>query len=244
MPEQTQLVAEPQRGPERFDRVLSGWPHPHDHAAQLHRAILHDLRSAGPSSPDEVGRRVGTSRTSALQQLRALETAGLACHATVKHGVGRPRHVYDLTPVAQSLFPANYDGLATDMLAAIDAVGGPELIGEVFRARREAVSNRVRDRLADRLPAGATLLERVKELAVIQDEAGYLCSATVEDDGTSIRLSEKNCAIFRVASGHPGACAAELTMFADVLGADVVRESHIMAGDRCCSYRISETAPD
>jgi predicted ArsR family transcriptional regulator len=33
-------------------------------------------------------------------------------------------------------------------------------------------------------------------------------------------------------------------MFADVLGADVVRESHIMAGDRCCSYRISETPAD
>jgi predicted ArsR family transcriptional regulator len=244
MSEHPQLDADSQLGPERFDRARSEWPHPHDHSAQLHRAILHDLRTAGPSSPDEVGRRVGTSRTSALQQLRALETAGLACHATVKHGVGRPRHVYDLTPLAQGLFPANYDGLATDMLAAIDAVGGPELIGEVFRTRREAVSKRVRDRLADRLPEGATLFDRVKELAVIQDEAGYLCAATVEDDGASIRLSEKNCAIFRVASGHPGACAAELTMFADVLGADVVRESHIMGGDRCCSYRISETTPD
>ena len=151
--------------------------------------------------------------------------------------------MYDLTPVAQGLFPANYDGLATDMLVAIDAVGGPELLGEIFRARREAVSKRARDRLADRLPAGATLIDRVRELAVIQDEAGYLCSAEAED-GTSIRLFEKNCAIFRVATSHPGACAAELAMFSDVLGADVVRESHIMAGDRCCSYRISETAPD
>ena len=244
MSEHPQLDADPKHGPQRFDPARGEWPHPHDHSAQLHRAILHDLRSAGPSSPDEVGRRVGTSRTSALQQLRALETAGLARHATVKHGVGRPRHMYDLTPVAQGLFPANYDGLATDMLAAIDAVGGPELLGEVFRARREAVSKRALDRLADRLPAGATLIDRVRELAVIQDEAGYLCSATVDDDGTSIHLSEKNCAIFRVATGHPGACAAELQMFSDVLGADVVRESHIMSGDRCCSYRISETAPD
>jgi predicted ArsR family transcriptional regulator len=244
MSEHAQLDADPQLGPERFDRVPGQWPEPHDHAAQLHRAILHDLRSSGPSSPDEVGRRVGTSRTSALQQLRALESAGLASHATVKHGVGRPRHVYDLTPIAQGLFPANYDGLATDMLAAIEAVGGQHLVGEVFRARRVAVEKRVRDRLADRLPDGATLAQRVQELAVIQDEAGYLCSATVEDDGTSVRLAEHNCAIFRVATSHPGACAAELKMFTDVLGADVVRESHIMAGDRCCSYRISEPAAD
>ena len=58
------------------------------------------------------------------------------------------------------------------------------------------------------------------------------------------RIVEHNCAIFRVAMGHPSACAAELEMFADVLGADVVRESHIVAGDRCCSYRISDPAAD
>jgi DeoR family suf operon transcriptional repressor len=242
MPEHAQLDADLQPGPTRHDAAEGEW-RPNGHAAPLHRVILHDLRSAGPSSPDEVGRRVGTSRTSVLQQLRALEAAGLAHHATVKHGVGRPRHVYDLTPIAQGLFPTNYDGLATDMLAAIESVGGQDLVGEVFRARRVAVEKRVRDRLADRLPDGATLADRVRELAVIQDEAGYFCRAAVEDDGATIRLSEHNCAIFRVASSHPGACAAELEMFADVLGADVVRESHIMAGDRCCSYRISEARP-
>lgn len=186
---------------------------------------------------------MGTSRTSVLQQLRALEAAGLACHTTVKHGVGRPRHVYDLTPLAQGLFPTNYDGLATDMLAAIESVGGQDLVGEVFRARRVAVEKRYRERLADRLPDGATLAERVRELAVIQDEAGYLCQAAVDPDGTTVRLSEHNCAIYRVAMGNPSACAAELEMFADVLGADVVRESHIMSGDRCCSYRITDGAP-
>ncbi len=42
----------------------------------------------------------------------------------------------------------------------------------------------------------------------------------------------------RRASGHPAACRAELRLFREVLGAKVVRESHIAAGDRCCSYRI------
>ena len=217
---------------------------PHDHSAQLHRAILHDLRSAGPSSPDEVGRRVGTSRTSVLQQLRALETAGLARHATVKHGVGRPRHVYDLTPVAQGLFPANYDGLATDMLAAIDAVGGPELLGEVFGARRDSRLE-AGPGSTGRPAAGRRDAHRPGPGARGHPGRGRLpVQATVDDDGTSVHLSENNCAIFRVATSHPGACAAELQMFSDVLGADVVRESHIMAGDRCCSYRISETARD
>jgi len=44
-----------------------------------------------------------------------------------------------------------------------------------------------------------------------------------------------------VASGQRSACDAELDLFRDVLGVDVVRETHIASGDRCCSYRISES---
>ena len=54
----------------------------------------------------------------------------------------------------------------------------------------------------------------------------------------ALRLREHNCAIYRVASTQPAACAAELALFRDVLGTEVVRESHIAAGDRCCTYRI------
>jgi predicted ArsR family transcriptional regulator len=74
---------------------------------------------------------------------------------------------------------------------------------------------------------------------VIQANNGYLASAAVDADGT-VRLVEHNCAIYHVAAGAPAACAAELELFAEVLGAEVVREQHIASGDRCCSYRISE----
>jgi predicted ArsR family transcriptional regulator len=32
-------------------------------------------------------------------------------------------------------------------------------------------------------------------------------------------------------------------MFRDVLGASVVRETHIASGDRSCTYRIEERGP-
>ena len=92
--------------------------------------------------------------------------------------------------------------------------------------------------MAERLGPGASLADRARELAVIQDEQGYLCVTDIGADGT-IRLTEHNCAIFGVASGTPAACQAELDLFSEVLGARVVRESHIATGDRCCSYRVS-----
>jgi predicted ArsR family transcriptional regulator len=194
-----------------------------------------------PSTPDQLAGRLGASRTGVLQQLRALEAAHLVSRQTIRHGVGRPRHLYDITPDAQDLFPANYDGLATGLLAAIEAVGGGDLLEEVFAARRRQLSARVRDDLGDHLTNGAPLFDRVRGLAVIQSNNGYLASASVDADGT-VRLVEHNCAIYHVAAGSPTACAAELELFSEVLGADVVREQHIASGDRCCAYRISERA--
>lgn len=205
----------------------------------LRREILYRLRQLGPTSPDHLAAELGASRTGVLQQLRALESANLVSRQTVRHGVGRPRHLYDVTTDAQDLFPANYDGLAAGLVEAMMSVGGDDLIEEVFAARRRQLASRVRDHLAQRLPRGAPLADRVRELAVIQDELGYLCEAVVAGDGT-IRLREHNCAIYHVARGEPAACEAELDLFREVLGARVVRESHIAAGDRCCSYRIVE----
>jgi predicted ArsR family transcriptional regulator len=146
--------------------------------------------------------------------------------------------VYDVTDHAQDLFPAAYDGLATGLLSAIRAVGGSELVDEVFDARRRMATERIRQRLADRLPAGASLIDRARELAAIQDEQGYLAEALIGADGL-IRIVEHNCAIHRVATDVDAACRAELELFRDVLGGDVERETHIARSDRCCTYRVS-----
>jgi len=206
----------------------------------LRREVLVRLRRDGAATPDQLASAIGASRTGVLQQLRALEATGFVSRQTVRHGVGRPRHLYDITDEAQELFPTNYGGLAAGLVSAINAVGGDALVEQVFIARRRQIGDRVRRELDDRIGAEAPLAERVRALAVIQDEQGYLADALLGTDGT-IRLREHNCAILDVARGESAACEAELEMFREVLGADVVRETHIASGDRCCTYRIAAT---
>jgi predicted ArsR family transcriptional regulator len=203
----------------------------------LRREILLRLRQDGPSSPDQLATQIGASRTGVLQQLRALEATNFVSRETVRHGVGRPRHLYDVTADAQELFPSNYDGLAAGLLEAIGAVGGDDLVEQVFAARRRQIGDRIRRELDERVGPDANLETRVRELAVIQDRHGYLAETILEPDGT-IRLREHNCAIYQVAHGAPAACDAELALFRELLGAEVVRETHIASGDRCCTYRI------
>ena len=116
----------------------------------LRREILVRLRRDGAASPDQLAGAIGASRTGVLQQLRALEATGFVSRQTVRHGVGRPRHLYDITDEAQELFPANYGALAAGLLTAIDAVGGEALVEQVFIARRRQIGDRVRRELHDR----------------------------------------------------------------------------------------------
>src|SRR5437868_7878885 len=185
--------------------------------SSLRRDILLRLRKDGPSTPDQLALQLGASRTGILQQLRALESAALVTRQTVRHGVGRPRHLYGITPAAQDLFPSNYGGLAAGMLAAVRSLGGESLIDELFASRRRQIGDRIRTRLSDRVGRDAPVVDRVRELAVIQDEQGYLCESVVDVDGT-IRLTEYNCAIYHVARENSAACRAELELFRDVLG--------------------------
>jgi predicted ArsR family transcriptional regulator len=206
-------------------------------SSTLRREVLYALRTGGPAAPDQVADRVGASRTGVLQQLRTLETAGLVSRSLSRHGVGRPRHVYDLTPDAQELFPANYGSLTQSVLAAIQHIGGDELIQAVFEARRELLAARIRRRMEENLPGNASLWEKVREVASYTDETGYLGRATRDADG-AIRLQEHNCAIFGVSGTYKVACAAELQLFSEVLGANVTRECCIATGGRSCTYRV------
>lgn len=206
----------------------------------LRRAILVHLRRTGPASPDGIAAAVGASRSGVAQQLRALETAGLVSRSAVRHGVGRPRHLYDVTAEAQGLFPANYEGLANGLVAAILELGGDELLDGVMAARSRRAGAALREALDAAVPPDAPLAERVCELARLQDRLGYLAEAQVDRDG--IRLVQHNCAVHDVAMVNGSACRAELAMFRDLLGPGVERECHIKDGDRCCTYRITRSA--
>jgi predicted ArsR family transcriptional regulator len=210
-------------------------------ASSLRRAILIHLRQSGPSSPDALASAVRASRTGVLQQLHALESAGLVSHAAEKHGVGRPRHVYDVTADAQGLFPTDYGGFASGLLKAIEAVGGDDLVEQVFAARRRQIGDRIRRRMREQIPDDAPVTERVRALAVLQNEAGYLAEASIGPDGL-LRLREHNCAIDKIARRTSAPCDAELALFRELLGPGVVRETHIASGDRCCTYVVPDVS--
>lgn len=197
------------------------------------RKLLQILKQSDGLAVDQLAERLGITPMAVRKHIAALEADGLLESTTVQGPVGRPAHVYFLTPQAEEHFPKQYDRLLTDLLADLACLDGAGKV-DLLLARR---SERTQQFLAERLDPAASLGERVAALAEGMDELGYLASWEEVEPGV-YRIKQYNCAIDQVASCFPGACACEAEMFRRLLGAEVERSSHMLAGDRCCCYVV------
>jgi DeoR family suf operon transcriptional repressor len=197
------------------------------------RAVLTRLKSWGEATADGLADDLGITVGAVRQQLGPLSNAGLVAHRDERLGPGRPRRWYCLTPAAEALFPKRYGQLANQLLGFIED-SDPDLVASAFERRAE----QRRERAAARL-TGRDFEGRVRELARILDEDGYLADCEPGGDGSWL-VTERNCAILDVARHHRQACSSELAFLQAVLpDANVERVAHVLGGARRCAYRIT-----
>ena len=177
------------------------------------------------------------SQMGVRQHLAILETEGLVEHYQEKQGRGRPPYVYRLTDEANSLFPTTYASFAVGLMHEVAKFNGPGFINKVFRERMKSQLEAYQRRLKDK-----TLPERVKELARIRDEEGYM--ARCDENESDYILIEHNCPIAVIAEEYPHVCEIELALFRQSLGAKITREEHLMQGSHRCCYRIPKTSEE
>ena len=177
------------------------------------------------------------SQMGVRQHLAILETEGLVEHYQEKQGRGRPPYIYRLTDEANSLFPTTYASFAVGLMHEVAKFNGPGFINKVFRERMKSQLEAYQHRLKDK-----TLPERVKELARIRDEEGYM--ARCDESENDYILIEHNCPIAVIAEEYPRVCEIELALFRQSLGAKITREEHLMQGSHRCCYRIPKTSEE
>jgi predicted ArsR family transcriptional regulator len=90
-----------------------------------------------------------------------------------------------------------------------------------------------------RIATSAPLAEKLRELARMRTEEGYM--AEVRRDGGSFLFIENHCPICAAANVCQGFCSTEMDLFRSVLGPEVSveRSEHIVSGDRRCVYRVT-----
>jgi predicted ArsR family transcriptional regulator len=73
-------------------------------------------------------------------------------------------------------------------------------------------------------------------VAELLSRQGFMAEWTT--DGAGVRIAEHNCAMHAVASRFPEVCHEELEFLKQVLGREVERKSHIVAGCNACEYSV------
>jgi DeoR family transcriptional regulator, suf operon transcriptional repressor len=200
--------------------------------------VLEALKKSDGLTADQLADLVGVTSMAVRKHLAALERDGYVEATISRRSVGRPAHVYRLSPRAEGVFPKHYDAVISELLEDLVEIDGVEKV-ETLLARRGERTKRVLRRYID---PKAPLEERVAGLARAMDEIGYLASwETVDEQRFLIKLY--NCAIDLVAEQFPAVCRHEANMFRDVLNADVERSCHMLTGDHMCSYVVSERDP-
>ena len=195
--------------------------------------ILVTLKILGEATAQELSEHLEFTPMGVRRHLSALHKDGLVEYRVVRHGQGRPSHVYSLTPKALEIFDQRYASLSVELLSYLAEEMGEEMVTHLFERRAQRRIEATRAQLE-----GLPLEQKVERLAHILDEDGYLAEWRHDGNGTYV-LCEHHCAIYEVAKAFPQACRTELTFIQTVLeDATVRRTQNMVEGDHCCTYII------
>lgn len=209
--------------------------------ASTKQDILQYLLKHEYATAQDLADRFNISPQAIRRHLKDLEAEGLIEHEVEieNPGMGRPQHVYQLSPEGRDRFPANYNDFAVNLLSTMSESMGHDQVAEVLHLQWQRKAIDYRDRLGN-----GSLQERVANLADIRKLEGYVAEWYAIDDGSDsdqqgFILTEYNCAISQIAETFPNVCGYELEMFAVALQDCKVERTHWMVdGEHRCGYLI------
>ncbi|MDB5058854.1 MAG: putative transcriptional regulator [Chloroflexi bacterium] len=199
---------------------------------ETRRAILDFLKRHGEARAEAIAAAATITVSGARQHLVALERDGLLAHREMRDGPGRPKHLYNLTPAGDALFPRTYAELTNELLQYVEHED-PGLLARIFDKRGRRRLDQARARMA-----GLPFNDQVRVVAEILDEDGYLADFEQRDDGTYV-ITEHNCAVLSVARRYNHACSSEIAFLQAALPtADVTRVAHQLVAGHVCAYEV------
>src|SRR5919198_1665764 len=136
------------------------------------KKLLYYLKVMQQAGLEELANVMKISRMAVHKHLALLQKRGLVESIETRGHVGRPRMVYQLTSQSKTVFPKSYSAIATHALDFIERNMGKGAVEKVLRERQNELFDQYYKRLRD-----LDFDKRVKELARIRDEEGYMAES-------------------------------------------------------------------
>ena len=199
------------------------------------KKLLYYLKIVQQVGLAELAQRMKISRMAVHKHLAVLQNRGLVESIEIRNGVGRPKMMYQLTSRGKTYFPKSNSAVATAALDFIEKSMGSKGVVKFFRERQAELFDRYQDRLKN-----LGFDRKVKELAKIRDEEGYMAESKQLRKGDRHIMLEYNCPILQIAEKHWEACPAETELFEKLLDASVETSRRAVNGDQVCRFIIKD----
>jgi DeoR family suf operon transcriptional repressor len=200
--------------------------------------IFQALRTKGQMTVSDLSEALQITPIAVRHHLTSLQTEGMIDVREERHGVGRPRQVYRLSPSALDRDPSRYYQFTNLLLDQLKEHLSPEMVHKLLLEVASSMAGDWKKEL-ENLP----LPERLDRLVELLTQEGFV--ARVESAGPGrYCLTELACPYSRISLAHPEVCALDESMLSRALGTTVERTSCIRSGSDSCTYAIPAIEKD
>jgi len=199
--------------------------------------IIAILRERGSCTVNDLAEAAGISPVSVRHHLTSLQAAQLVTYVQERHGVGRPRMVFSLTPEAMEQFPTRYLRLTNRLLDQLKEIVPAEKINDLMVQVADSMADEYAQTLNHLSPEA-----RLNELQNLLTEEGF--AVQIESEGDRMMIHELSCPYLHVGQEHPEVCVIDETFLARALGVPVERVRCQIEGDARCTFLVNSAAQE
>jgi len=193
--------------------------------------ILQTLLRHPQRTITDLAEAVGINPISVRHHLSNLQAEGLVSAQEQKHGVGRPRLVYNLTQDGMEKFPTRYLRLTTRLLAQLKASMPEPVVRDLFSGLAESLASEYADQMQ-----GMNMEQRLDLVKALLSQEGF--TVEWEKTGSEYHIHEISCPYFRIGVAHPEVCSVDQTLISKMLAVPANKVRCVLDGASHCTYVV------
>jgi len=197
--------------------------------------VLRSLLLNQNRTVNELAESVDINPISVRHHVNKLEAEGLIRSEEERHGVGRPRLVFSLTPKGMEQFPQRYLQLTLRLLEQLKSNLPDKVLGNIFKEVAEGIAN---DLTRDINLEDLDLKERLELLQEALTSEGFMVN--IQEDEGKFYIVEASCPYHHVGEDFPEICVVDQELIAHFVSSTPKRVECILDGDKQCKYLIKE----
>lgn len=204
-----------------------------DSAKSTRERVLYTLLRQHRCTINDLAEAVDINPISVRHHIARLQADGYVSSEEERHGVGRPRRVYFLTPDGLEQFPTRYLRLTLRLLQQLKENVPASVVGQIFSQMAEDLVDEYKQ---DAHLKGLSMEERLDMVKELLTDEGF--DIEWEAKGDQYHIREVSCPYFQVGQNHPEVCFVDQTLISSMLNLPAEKVKCVLDGDSHCTYVV------